>query len=183
MTLANQLTLSRIGLTFLFMFFLFKGEIFYRWLALLTFCAASVTDLLDGKIARQRREVSDFGKLMDPIADKILILSAFLAFVELQLVPAWMVSLILTRELLMTGVRLLAFSKGAVLAAEKGGKHKTLTQMVTVIWILIVLLWKEDPHFPFLKGSIFFIMFFTVSITLNSGILYLFRNRTLFYAK
>ena len=103
MTIANQLTLSRILLTFFFMSFLFKESFLYRCLALFIFLIASLTDLYDGRIARRREEVSDFGKLMDPIADKILILSALLAFVELQLVPAWMVILILTREFLITG--------------------------------------------------------------------------------
>lgn len=182
MTIANQLTLARILLTFLFMFFLFKGSFLYRCLALLIFCVASLTDLYDGRIARKREEVSDFGKLLDPIADKILILSAFLAFVELQLVPAWMTMLILTRELLITGVRLFAFSNGKVLAAGRGGKHKTVTQTVAVIWILTVLLMKDKaPSLPFVTASIFFVMLFTVWVTVSSGILYLFRNRSLFY--
>ena len=96
-TIANQLTLLRIFLSFLFMFFIFQGGFLFRLLALLVFLLAAVTDLYDGKIARQRNQVSNFGKLMDPIADKILILAAFLAFVELQLVPAWMVILIFFR--------------------------------------------------------------------------------------
>lgn len=184
MKLSNGLTLSRILLAFLFMIFLFKGGLLYRSLALLTFLIASVTDFYDGKIARHKREVSDFGKLMDPIADKILILSAFLAFVQLQLVPAWMVILILTRELMVTGVRLLALSKGVVLEAARGGKHKTATQMVAVLWILGILLFREKtPSIPFFDDSIFFVAFFTVWVTLSSGLLYLFRNRSLFYAK
>ncbi len=184
MTLANKITLSRIGLTFLFMFFLFKEGFVFRFLALLVFLIASLTDFYDGEIARRRRQVSDFGKLMDPIADKILILSAFIAFVELRLVPAWMVILILSRELLITGVRLLAFSKGIVLAAGRGGKHKTMTQILSVFWILIVLLFKEkNPAVPFLDASVFYVMLFAVWVTVSSGILYLFRNRPVFYAK
>ena len=184
MTLANQLTLARILLTFLFMLFLFKGHFLFRCLALFVFLVASLTDLYDGKIARSRKQVSDFGKLMDPVADKILILSALLAFVELQLVPAWMVILILTRELLITGVRVFALSNGKILAVGRGGKHKTATQMAAVVWVLIVLLLKEKaPFVPFLNDSIFFVMLFTVWVTVSSGILYLFRNRALFYAK
>ena len=183
MKLANCLTLSRILLTFLFMVFFFKEGIVYRTLALLTFCVASATDFYDGEIARRKKEISDFGKLMDPIADKILVLSAFLAFVQLQLVPAWMVVLILARELLITGVRLLALSKGAVLSATRGGKHKTATQMMTVLWILLVLLVKEkNPSNPFLNNSIFFVMLFACWVTVSSGLLYLLRNRSLFYA-
>ena len=184
MTFASQLTLSRILLTFLFMFFLFKETFIFRSLALLTFLIASLTDWVDGRMARRMHAVSDFGKLMDPIADKILILAAFLAFVELQLVPAWMVILVFTRELLITGVRLFAYSNGKVLAAGRGGKHKTATQMIAAIWILTALLLKEKaPGLPFLKDSIFWAMFFAVGVTLSSGILYLFRNRSLFYAK
>ena len=182
-TIANQLTLFRIFLSFLFMFFIFQGGFLFRLLALLVFLLAVVTDLYDGKIARQRNQVSDFGKLMDPIADKILVLAAFLAFVELQLVPAWMVILIFFRELLITGMRFLALSKGEVLVAGRGGKHKTVTQMVTVIWILLVLLIREKTlSIPFLDDSIFWMMFLAVVVTVNSGVLYLFRNRTLFYA-
>lgn len=184
MKLANCLTLSRILLTFLFMVFLFKEGVVYRTLALLTFLVASVTDFYDGEIARRKKEISDFGKLMDPIADKILVLSAFLAFVQLQLVPAWMVVLILARELLITGVRLLALSKGVVLSATRGGKHKTATQMVAVLWILFVLLLREkNPSSPFLNDSIFFVMLFACWVTVSSGLLHLFRNRSLFHAK
>lgn len=183
-SIANHLTLSRIFLAFLFMYFLFKGSFAYRCLALLIFLVASATDLYDGKLARRKKEVSDFGKLMDPIADKILILSAFLAFIELQLVPAWMVMLILFRELLITGLRLLALSKGKILVAARGGKHKTVTQMVCILWILGVLLLKEKvPQIPFLNESVFWVMGVAVVITVNSGALFLFRNRTLFYAK
>ncbi|MFH1858081.1 MAG: CDP-diacylglycerol--glycerol-3-phosphate 3-phosphatidyltransferase [Candidatus Omnitrophota bacterium] len=184
MTFANQLTLSRILLTFLFMIFLFRGGFFYRALALFTFLTASATDLYDGMIARSRHQVSEFGKLMDPIADKILILAAFLAFVKLQLVPAWMVVFILMRELLITGVRLLALSKGKVLVAEKGGKHKTVTQVFAVVWVLLVLLVKEKGvSLFFLEVSVFFVMFVAVFVTVSSGVLYLFRNRVLFYAR
>ena len=184
MTVANQLTLARIILTFLFMFFLFKETLLFRALAILIFLIASLTDLYDGKIARQREEVSDFGKLMDPIADKILVLSAFLAFVEMRLVPAWMVMLILMRELLVMGLRLFAFSNGKVLAAGRGGKHKTVTQMFAILWILTVLLFmQKDPSLSFLKQSIFPVMLFTVWVTMSSSVLYLFRNRELFDAK
>jgi len=164
------------------MFFLFQGAFFYRLLAFFCFLLASLTDIYDGKIARERKEVSDFGKLMDPIADKLLVLAAFLAFVELQLVPAWMVILILIRELLVTGARFLALSKGVVLAASRGGKHKTLTQVLAVLWILFVLLVTEKtPQALFLYKSIFFVMLFTAIVTVSSGILYLFKNRSLFY--
>ena len=184
MTIANQLTLARILLTFLFMVLLFRGHFLSQCLALAVFLVASLTDLYDGKVARKRGQVSDFGKLMDPIADKILILSAFLAFVELRLVPAWMVMLMLTRELLITGVRLFALSNGKVLAAGRGGKHKTVTQTLAVIWVLLVFLArKKAPFIPFLNDSVFFVMLFTVWVTVSSGLLYLFRNRSLFYVK
>ncbi len=181
MTSANVLTLSRIALTFLFMFFLFKGDFGYRFLALFTFLVASLTDFYDGRIARRRNEVTDFGRLMDPIADKILILSAFLAFVELDLVPAWMVILIVVREFLITGIRLLAFSKGKVLGAERRGKHKTATQMTAVLWILSVLLIQERGVHSFFEASVFWVMLTTALVTVGSGIRYLVRNRDLWY--
>src|SRR3989338_1335633 len=111
MNLPNKLTLARIALTFIFLVFLFSKGLLFRYLSLVTFIVALLTDFYDGHIARSRNLVTDFGKLMDPIADKILVLAAFLAFVELQIIPAWMVVLVIVREFVITGMRLLAASK------------------------------------------------------------------------
>ena len=101
------------------------------------FVAASLTDLFDGIIARRRNLLTDFGKLMDPLADKVLICSAFIAFIELDWMPAWMVILIVARELAITGLRLLAASKNLVLAAERQGKNKTISQITAIIALLV----------------------------------------------
>lgn len=190
MNLPNKLTISRIILTFVFMLFLFSKGILARYLALAIFLAASLTDLCDGRIARKKNLVTDFGRLMDPIADKILILGAFLAFVELNIIPAWMVVLIITRELFITGLRLLATRKKIYLASDRGGKHKTVSQMVAIFSILIFLALKETAlrFFTFWNTSIehwfnhgiFVLMLVTVALTLISGVSYLQKNKQIF---
>lgn len=187
MNTPNKLTLLRIALTFIFMLFLFSRGVFMKFMALAIFLAASLTDYYDGKIARETNEVTDFGKFMDPIADKVLIIASFLAFVELRLVPAWMVVLIISRELLITGLRIFAATKGEVLQAETAGKHKTVSQIVAVFTILIFILFREMgmKMFKFWSTSlessfrdlIYLLMIITVILTLISGISYLWRNR------
>src|SRR5476651_515648 len=147
MNLPNKLTVSRFVLTALFLCALFcPWQIPLRnTLALFLFCVASFTDFLDGKIARSRNLITNFGKLMDPLADKILTCSAFIAFVESThlhadatvKVAAWMVIVIVARELAITGLRLLAASKNVVLAAERFGKHKTISQIAAIIALLL----------------------------------------------
>ena len=117
MNIANKLTISRIVLTFVFMFFLFSKGLASKVLALAVFAVASWTDFLDGFLAKKRNEITDFGKLMDPIADKILVIAAFLAFVEMKLIPAWIVVIIVFREFTITGLRLIALAKGVVMEA------------------------------------------------------------------
>src|ERR1700689_759551 len=147
MNLPNKLTVSRFMLTVLFLWVLFwPWQIPLRnTLALILFCIASFTDFLDGKIARSRGLITNFGILMDPLADKIMTCSAFVAFVESThlhpdapvKVAAWMVIIIVARELAITGLRLLAASKGVVLSAERFGKHKTISQIITIIAFLL----------------------------------------------
>jgi len=190
MNLSNKLTLSRIGLTFVFMVFLFMKGFSFKILALLTFVAASWTDFLDGYLAKKRNEVSDFGKFMDPIADKVLVISAFLAFVEMNLVPAWIVVIIVSREFLITGLRLIALAKGEVIAAAMAGKHKTVSQMVSIYLILFFIVfkesgtrifsfWNQDLEYIY-KEVIFYIMLITAILTLISGISYLLKNKRFF---
>ena len=137
MNLPNKLTVSRILLTFVFMFLLFSKGAASKLGALVIFIIAAATDYYDGKIARERNEITDFGKFMDPVADKFLTIGAFLAFVEMGLIPAWMIVLIIFRELIITGVRLFAATQGRILAAETAGKHKTVSQMVSIFTILV----------------------------------------------
>src|SRR5579859_4194588 len=131
---------------------------FRNTLALVFFNLAGITDFLDGRIARARNLITNFGILMDPLADKIMTCSAFIAFVESThmntaapvKVGAWMVVIIVARELAITGLRLLAASKNIVLAAERWGKHKTISQIVTIIALLVVDASGEWP--PVLKN-------------------------------
>ena len=124
MNLPNKLTVSRFALTGLFLVAFFTEAIPYNeTLALVFFCLGGITDFLDGEIARRRKLITNFGILMDPLADKILVCSAFIAFVEFRYVEAWMVVVIVGRELAITGLRMLAASKIQVLAAESLGKH------------------------------------------------------------
>ena len=194
MNLPNKLTVSRFALTALFLWALFSPIPFNNTLALFFFCMAGFTDFLDGYIARRRGLVTNFGILMDPLADKIMTCSAFIAFVESSHlkpnapveVAAWMVVIIVARELAITGLRMLAASKSIVLAAEKFGKHKTISQIVAIIALLVVDASAEWP--AWLQrvfqgwGPVFseIALWVTVVLTASSGALYLWRNRTIY---
>ena len=186
MNSANRLTMLRIILTFVFMFFLFIPALWAKATALLIFIFAALSDFFDGRIAQKRNMVTDFGKLMDPIADKILVLAAFAAFVQIQLIDAWMFVIIVAREILITSLRLFALNKGKVLSAAKAGKHKTLSQMVVIFYILGFIVLKEailafstwNPAWEsFFRNSIYMMMLLTVGLTLYSGLSYLWENR------
>ena len=138
MTLPNKLTLGRIILVPFFVAALLIPFPLHTLAALLLFIAASVTDLLDGKIARKNHLVTDFGKFADPLADKILVLSALLCFVQLGWCDCVAVIVVLFREFAVTSIRLIAASKGKVVAANIWGKVKTVTQMVAIITILVL---------------------------------------------
>lgn len=184
MNLANKLTISRIILAGVFILCLFISGIGAKFAALAVFLIASITDYYDGLIARKSGSVTDFGKLMDPIADKILILGGFLAFVEMKIIPAWMVIVIIARELIITGIRVLALSKKKVLSAEVAGKHKTVSQIVAVISILIFLIIRNSGftfyYINYYTQGIHILMLITVSMTVMSGISYMLRNRDVF---
>ncbi|MDR3377784.1 MAG: CDP-diacylglycerol--glycerol-3-phosphate 3-phosphatidyltransferase [Verrucomicrobiae bacterium] len=194
MNLPNKLTVSRFGLTVVFLWAKFSGFAFNDTLALLFFCLAGVTDFLDGRIARSRKLITNFGILMDPLADKIMTCSAFVAFVEsthLQpnapvKVAAWMVVVIVGRELAITGLRLLAASKNIVLAAEGFGKHKTISQIVAIIALLVVDASNEWPlplrnvFASWTPGFAEIMLWVTVVLTAISGGIYLWRNRNLY---
>ena len=186
MNIANRLTILRILLTFVFMFFLFCHGLWAKALSLAIFIFAALSDFFDGMIAHKKNMVTDFGRLMDPIADKILILAAFAAFVQMQLIEAWMFVIIVSREILITSLRLFALNKGKVLSATRVGKHKTLSQMLVIFSILgfIVLkevkltyfTWDPDGERLFRQG-IYILMLVTVGLTLYSGLSYLWENR------
>lgn len=138
MNTPNKLTVLRVVLVPFFVLFLMLPQIPHHFLlAGLVFGVASYTDHLDGMLARKNGQVTSFGKFMDPLADKILVISALVCFVSLGLAPVWMVLLIIAREFMVTSIRLVAASSGVVLAANGWGKAKTVTQMIAIIFILV----------------------------------------------
>src|SRR5277367_1892965 len=191
MNLPNKLTLSRFVLTLAFLVVLFAEFQFHVTVALFLFGAASLTDYFDGKIARRDKLITNFGILMDPLADKILVCSAFISFVGLGWIPALMVVIIVARELAITGLRLLAASKNVVLPAEGFGKHKTISQIVAIIAILVYFSYQQwGPAGRIVFGFNLFggpwiawfrpvAVWVAVSLTFVSGALYLWRNRQL----
>lgn len=192
MNLPNKLTVSRFGFTaaFLVAFFCERIPNNETW-ALVFFCLGGITDFLDGEIARRRKLITNFGILMDPLADKILVCSAFIAFVEFRLVEAWMVVIIVGRELAITGLRMLAASKNQVLAAEGLGKHKTISQITAIISILVLLAFPQWGAFgrlfsidlaghPWVWWFAGFTKWLAVGLTIFSGGMYLWRNRAVY---
>src|SRR5260370_38012903 len=143
MNLPNKLTISRFILTIVFLGVMVSQVPFHQTIVMVLYVEAGESDLLDGYISRRDRLITNFGILMDPLADKIMVCSAFIAFVGLKLMPAWMVVIIVARELAITGLRLLAVSKQVVLAAEGYGKHKTISQIVAIIAMLLGLSYKQ----------------------------------------
>ena len=186
MNLPNKLTLLRVLMIPLFLALLYFQSWPHHWLAaLVVFALASITDALDGNIARSRGLVTDFGKFMDPLADKLLVTAALMGFVDLLRVPGWVVFLIVARELTVTGLRTIAADKGVVIAADKWGKVKTVSQMVWICYGLLmgwVITAFSIPggaaaalHLAFQLG-----MAVVLCATLLSGANYLWKNRDLF---
>jgi len=188
MNLPNKLTVSRLFVTVLFVFCLTAQFPYSRSLALLFFAVASITDYLDGQIARRHQLITDFGKLMDPLADKILTAAAFICLIPLHAIPAWVVIIIIAREFLITGLRLLASNNGVVLPAEKLGKHKTLWQIITIVFFLLLLTLKEWlPSQPGWMPALWttgggLLITVTTILTVYSGFGYLWKNRCLLTA-
>ncbi len=177
MNLPNALTLSRFGMAILLMVCLsvsFPGSML---LALIIFVLAALTDALDGHLARNVYGCTDFGALMDPLADKVLTAAAFIGFVELGAMSAWMVTLILAREFMVTGLRLLAADKGIVLAAGVWGKHKTVWQMLFIIAVLFAGVFQclETCSTPIWWGGLF-----VTALSVFSGWHYFHDNMSLF---
>jgi len=182
MNLSNRLTILRIFLAFICMGFILQGTFVSLITALLIFIFAAFTDFLDGFIARRRKAITDLGKLLDPIADKILIVGVFLSFLELGIISAWMVIAIMVREFLITGLRLFTLNRGVVLEAKRFGKHKTASQLGGIIVIFIILI--IGKQLPSSKASVVMlakvlplVMWYIVSITVFSGLYYLWTNR------
>ncbi len=199
MNLPNRLTLARIGLTGLFVMAMLlpRGGVvmshfpYGKTLALVVFLAAALTDWWDGWLARRKAQETNFGALLDPVADKILTTAAFICFIEQRdyrgdpLVQGWMVLVIVARDFLVTGLRLVAGSQGVVLKAEELGKHKTVSQMITIIVTLAGLAarddwaWRGERFDAFFSRMVFGFMVVTVTLTVWSGFSYFWKNRAL----
>ena len=174
MNLPNRLTILRIILIPFFVFFLLTNYFEYsKWVALVIFTVASLTDMADGKIARKKKLVTNFGKFMDPVADKLLVCSALICFVDMGRIPTWIVLIIIAREFIVSGFRLVASEQGVVLAAGIWGKFKTATQMVMII-VLIANLPGESVY---VIEQI--LIYASLVLTIFSMIDYLWTNRKL----
>lgn len=199
----TQLTLLRLASVPFFMIFTIEDNTYTRIAALIIFIAACITDLYDGKLARERNEVTTLGVFLDPLADKFLISAAFIAFVQIPeiYVPAWMVVLIIGREFLITGLRTLAASQNRILPAAPAGKFKTTSQMVAIITTLVILCFNSltehlgglppEAGVPgngwyrfawILRGGPYWLTFATTVLTIVSGYIYMHNNTDLFYA-
>lgn len=171
MNLPNKLTTLRVIMIPFFVFFLLwqNGENrTFRMIALALFIIASLTDLLDGKIARKYNLVTNFGKFMDPLADKLLVCSALICLIELNALPAWMVIVIISREFIISGFRLIASDNGVVIAASYWGKFKTTFQMVSVVLLIL-----DIPAFAFVTTICVWI---ALLLTIVSLVDYIYKN-------
>ena len=174
MNLPNKLTVARVIAV---PFFIIAYLLGMYWVALIIFAAASITDFFDGKIARSRNLVTNFGKIMDPLADKILVYSALCLFIETGLIDAWMLIIILAREFAIAGMRTVAASEGRVLAAGMSGKIKTALQMFAVP---LMMLGQAIPT-VIIIGKVGYILFLaSLVMTVYSGAEYIIKNKDVF---
>ena len=167
-TTANKITLVRVALIPLFLFLAYRG---LRWPALIVFIIASLSDLLDGYIARHYHQVTNFGKFMDPLADKMLVLAAMCFFVEKGQMPGWVMALVLFREFAVSGLRLVAAEQTRVIAAAWSGKVKTTCTMVGLCFMMV---------FGKYEAMNIFVSIVILATTVYSGIEYFYKNRDVF---
>ena len=176
MNLPNKLTTFRVILIPFFVFFLlapyFEG--YGNYIALVIFIVASLTDFLDGKIARKYNLVTNFGKFMDPLADKLLVCSALICLIALDRIPAWIVIVIISREFIISGFRLIAADNGVVIAASYWGKFKTAFQMITIIMLVLNL------NVPFMNIINTVLIYISLGLTVISLIDYIAKNYKVF---
>lgn len=170
MTLASKITMIRVAFIPIFMAFMYLGAGvpgLWMWLSLAVFIIASITDYIDGQIARKRNQISDFGKFLDPLADKLLTIAAMVMFCEWGMMPAWALMIVLTREFAVTGLRLVAVGKGKVIAAGWSGKVKTASTMVGLC------IWMAFPSAGWLGWVVTTVIVVT---TVYSGVEYFIQN-------
>ncbi|MBL7013417.1 MAG: CDP-diacylglycerol--glycerol-3-phosphate 3-phosphatidyltransferase [Candidatus Marinimicrobia bacterium] len=187
MTIPNMLTIFRILLTPVFILLLFHGDPMAKFWALVVFIVASITDAYDGYYARKYDQVTEQGKFLDPLADKILVSSAFISFAVIGLVDYWMVALIIFRDLFITGLRMLMNRKGFEMVTSKIAKMKTGTQLSIIVFILIyigfkplALQWLTPAiHFVTEFQLIYALSLLATAFTVFTGFDYLYSNRSL----
>lgn len=173
MNLANKLTLLRIFIVPVFLLFIAVDIPGGKIIATVLFIAAALTDKLDGYIARSRNQITNFGKLMDPLADKLLVFAALVSLVEFHIIPTWVAMIIIARDLAVTGLRTVAASEGIVIAASWWGKIKTVIQMVAIVFALVYL----NYNYQFLNIMTIIFMTAAVIITVISGIDFFIKNK------
>lgn len=177
MNLPNKLTMARIIAV---PFFIWAYMTNHYIVALILFILAALTDMLDGKIARKYNLITNFGKIMDPLADKILVYSAFCLMVEDGTVPSWMLIIILAREFVIAGMRAVAAAEGIVIAAGMSGKIKTVLQMVAVPLLILALGMQTSAYFNmvYIAGQVF--LWASLIMTVYSGAEYIIKNKKVF---
>ncbi|MCR5507903.1 MAG: CDP-diacylglycerol--glycerol-3-phosphate 3-phosphatidyltransferase [Lachnospiraceae bacterium] len=173
MNLPNKLTVLRVLMIPFFVFFMLKDipEGYGKWVALAIFVVASLTDMLDGKIARKYNLVTNFGKFMDPLADKLLVCSALICLAASGALAAWMVIIIISREFIISGFRLIASDNGVVIAASYLGKFKTVFQMAMIILLIADI---KNDYYEIVTGTVVAI---ALVLTILSLIDYIYKNR------
>ena len=174
MNLPNKLTIFRVILIPFFVVFMkvpVGGGQMHRYIALVIFIVASLTDTLDGYIARRDHLVTDFGKFMDPLADKLLVCAAMICLIDTNQLPSWVVIVIISREFIISGFRLIAADNGIVIAASKWGKLKTVCQMAMIILLLI----HFDGHAAYVIEQV--VIYLALALTVISLLDYLYKNR------
>jgi CDP-diacylglycerol--glycerol-3-phosphate 3-phosphatidyltransferase len=187
MNWANRITLSRLGLTVVFVVALNSSWQYARTTALVIFLIAGLTDFIDGEIARRYGVITNFGKLMDPLVDKIMMAAAFISLVPFKAVPAWAATTVVARDFLITGLRLMASAQGRILPAERLGKQKTSWQIITIIFFLALLSMAELRYanekstwwvHAWTEGGPV-LVWITVALTIYSALGFTWRNREL----
>ena len=168
MNLPNKLTIFRVILVIPFVVLLLAG---FNWISLAIFVIAALTDLIDGKIARKYGLITNFGKFMDPLADKLLVCSALICLIQLERIPAWIVIVIIAREFIISGFRLIASDNGVVIAANMWGKYKTTFQMIMVILMI--------ANIPVLQLLTDIVMWIATALTVISLIDYVYKNKNI----
>ena len=166
MNLPNKLTVFRVILVIPFVVLLLMG---FDWLSLAIFVIAALTDFIDGKIARKYNLITNFGKFMDPLADKLLVCSALICLIQLGRIPAWIVIVIIAREFIISGFRLIASDNGVVIAANMWGKYKTAFQM-----LMVILMIANIPQIQLLTDVV---MWIAAALTVISLVDYVYKNR------